>query len=100
MSPAAPLSLQTDLFVGTDLTVVSLSLQVDTDLTFSALSEDSFDGQITKDLILEDTLHFLLTTHTHLSSETQTEGRQVRLHYNKLTQADEFPLRDLVPLVD
>ncbi|XP_040007505.1 cadherin-like and PC-esterase domain-containing protein 1 isoform X2 [Xiphias gladius] len=61
------------LFSGSITPVV---VQVDTDLTFSALSEDSFDGQITKDLILEDTLHFLLTTHTHLSSETQTEGRQ------------------------
>lgn len=50
--------------------------QVDTDLTFSALRKDTFDGQVTKDLILEDTLHFLLTTHPHLSSET--EGRQVR----------------------
>ncbi|KAM7367453.1 hypothetical protein PAMP_015353 [Pampus punctatissimus] len=45
-------------------------VQVDTDLTFSALSDDMFDRQITKDLILEDSLHFLLSTEMHLSSET------------------------------
>lgn len=54
-----------------------LIIQVDSDWTFSALSDESFDGQITKDLILEDTLHFLLTSHDHLSSilqaKTQTQ---------------------------
>ncbi|XP_018545055.1 cadherin-like and PC-esterase domain-containing protein 1 isoform X2 [Lates calcarifer] len=61
------------LFSGSITPVI---IQVDADLTLSALSDDTFDGQITKDLILEDTLHFLLTTHTHLSSETQMERRQ------------------------
>ena len=51
-------------------------LQVETDLTLSALSDETFDRQITKDLILEDTLRFLLSSHTHLSSHT--DGRQVR----------------------
>ncbi|KAK9526032.1 hypothetical protein VZT92_016691 [Zoarces viviparus] len=54
------------LFSGSITPVI---VQVETDLTFSSLSRDTFDGQITKDLILEDTLHFL-------SSETQTEVRQ------------------------
>ncbi|XP_040886483.1 cadherin-like and PC-esterase domain-containing protein 1 isoform X2 [Toxotes jaculatrix] len=49
------------LFSGSVTPVV---VQVDTDLTFSALSDDTFDRQITRDLILEGTLHFLLTTHT------------------------------------
>ncbi|XP_030006780.1 cadherin-like and PC-esterase domain-containing protein 1 [Sphaeramia orbicularis] len=53
-------------------------VQVDSDWTFSALSDESFDGQITKDLILEDTLHFLLMSHDHPSSITQakTETQQ------------------------
>ncbi|XP_071358849.1 cadherin-like and PC-esterase domain-containing protein 1 isoform X2 [Trachinotus anak] len=53
--------------------ITPVVVQVDTDVTFSTLSKDTFDEQITKDLILEDTLHFLLT-HTHLS--TETEGGQ------------------------
>ncbi|XP_070784756.1 cadherin-like and PC-esterase domain-containing protein 1 [Enoplosus armatus] len=63
------------LFSGSITPVV---VQVDADLTFSSLSDDTFGGQITKDLILEDTLRFLLPTHTHLSSETHTptKGRQ------------------------
>ncbi|XP_029351193.1 cadherin-like and PC-esterase domain-containing protein 1 [Echeneis naucrates] len=56
--------------------ITPVVVQVDTDLTFSALRKDTFDGQITKDLILEDTLHFLLRTHTHMSSETDTEWEQ------------------------
>ncbi|XP_076577866.1 cadherin-like and PC-esterase domain-containing protein 1 [Chaetodon auriga] len=64
------------LFSGSITPVV---VQVDTDLTFSPLKEDTFEGQITKDLILEDTLHFLLPTHTHLSSETPLSSEaQVR----------------------
>ncbi|XP_073336316.1 cadherin-like and PC-esterase domain-containing protein 1 [Pagrus major] len=59
------------LFSGSVTPVV---VQVETDLKFSALTDDTFDRQITKDLILEDTLHFLLSSHTHLSS--QTDGRQ------------------------
>uniref|UniRef100_UPI0037E7DC25 cadherin-like and PC-esterase domain-containing protein 1 n=1 Tax=Semicossyphus pulcher TaxID=241346 RepID=UPI0037E7DC25 len=53
--------------------ITPVIVQVDVDLKFSALSEDTFDGQIARDLILEDTLHFLLQTHTHLSSETQRQ---------------------------
>ncbi|TDG96441.1 hypothetical protein EPR50_G00228330, partial [Perca flavescens] len=53
--------------------ITPLVVQVETELTFSSLSGDTFDRQITKDGILEDTLHFLF-----LSSETQTERRQVR----------------------
>uniref|UniRef100_A0A669F477 Cadherin like and PC-esterase domain containing 1 n=1 Tax=Oreochromis niloticus TaxID=8128 RepID=A0A669F477_ORENI len=55
-------------------------VKVDTQLNVSGLSNDAFDQQITKDLILEDTLHFLLpplshlSSHTHLSSER--EGSQ------------------------
>ncbi|XP_060885482.1 cadherin-like and PC-esterase domain-containing protein 1 [Labrus mixtus] len=56
--------------------VTPVVVQVDVDLNVSSLSDDTFDRQITTDLILEDTLHFLLSSHTHLSSETQTEGRQ------------------------
>ncbi|XP_035502590.1 cadherin-like and PC-esterase domain-containing protein 1 isoform X2 [Scophthalmus maximus] len=55
--------------------VTPVIVQVDTDVTFSDRRDDTFDGQITKDLILEDTLNFLLTTHTHLSSGRQTEGQ-------------------------
>ncbi|KAM8740231.1 cadherin-like and PC-esterase domain-containing protein 1 isoform 1-T1 [Acanthopagrus schlegelii] len=59
------------LFSGSVTPVV---VQVETDLTLSALSDETFDRQITKDLILEDTLRFLLSSHTHLSSHT--DGRQ------------------------
>ncbi|XP_029681365.1 cadherin-like and PC-esterase domain-containing protein 1 isoform X2 [Takifugu rubripes] len=44
-------------------------VQVNTDLIFSGLTEDKFDRQITRDLILEDTLHFLLHSQTHLSQQ-------------------------------
>ncbi|CAI5636709.1 unnamed protein product [Oreochromis niloticus] len=60
--------------------VTPVVVQVDTQLNVSGLSNDAFDQQITKDLILEDTLHFLLpplshlSSHTHLSSER--EGSQ------------------------
>uniref|UniRef100_A0AAQ4Q135 Cadherin like and PC-esterase domain containing 1 n=1 Tax=Gasterosteus aculeatus aculeatus TaxID=481459 RepID=A0AAQ4Q135_GASAC len=53
------------LFKGSITPVV---VQVETDLTFSSLSRDSFEGQITKDLILEETLRFL-----HLSAETHSQ---------------------------
>nr|XP_046234976.1 cadherin-like and PC-esterase domain-containing protein 1 isoform X2 [Scatophagus argus] len=59
------------LFSGSITPVV---VQVETDLTFSALNQDTFDGQITKDLILEDTLHFLLPARAHLPSETEYGG--------------------------
>ncbi|KAM9846088.1 cadherin-like and PC-esterase domain-containing protein 1 [Aulostomus maculatus] len=45
-------------------------VQVDTGLEFPAMSDSPFEVQITRDLILEDTLHFLLR------SETQTDGEQ------------------------
>ncbi|XP_037552036.1 cadherin-like and PC-esterase domain-containing protein 1 [Nematolebias whitei] len=48
----------------------TIAEQVDTELTFNALRDDKFTRQITKDHILEDTLHFLLRPTTHLSSET------------------------------
>lgn len=52
------------------LTVMPVRLvQVDTDLTLSSLRDATFDRQITKDLILEDTLRFLLPTATHLPTE-------------------------------
>ncbi|CAK6983151.1 cadherin-like and PC-esterase domain-containing protein 1 isoform X1 [Scomber scombrus] len=47
--------------------ITPVIIQVDADLTFSALSGETFDQQITKDLILEDSLHFLLASQTHLS---------------------------------
>ncbi|XP_068611618.1 cadherin-like and PC-esterase domain-containing protein 1 [Brachionichthys hirsutus] len=47
-------------------TLTPVVIQVDTDLTFSSLSPDAFDRQITRDLVLEDTLRFLLPTNTHL----------------------------------
>ncbi|XP_026182295.1 cadherin-like and PC-esterase domain-containing protein 1 isoform X2 [Mastacembelus armatus] len=49
-------------------------VQVHTDFIFSAPTDDTFDEQITRDLIMGETLHVMLTSHTHLSSET--EGRQ------------------------
>lgn len=72
-------------------------LQVDTDVTFLSLSDDTFDGQITKDLILEDTLHFLLLSHTHLSSETHTHlSSETHTHLSSETHThlseDEFLL--------
>ncbi|XP_069376137.1 cadherin-like and PC-esterase domain-containing protein 1 isoform X2 [Paralichthys olivaceus] len=54
--------------------ITPVVIQVDTDLTFTALRDDTFDRQVTKDMILEDTLHFL--SHTHLSAETETDRRQ------------------------
>nr|XP_020469112.1 cadherin-like and PC-esterase domain-containing protein 1 isoform X2 [Monopterus albus] len=59
------------LFSGSITPVV---IQVDTDVTFSSLSEDTFDREITRDLVLEDVLRFMLTSHAHLS--TRTGGRQ------------------------
>ncbi|KAK2859261.1 hypothetical protein Q5P01_003881 [Channa striata] len=56
------------LFSGSTTPVI---IQVDTGFTFSALRNNMFDGQITKDLILEDMLHFTLMPQTHLSSETE-----------------------------
>nr|XP_057923412.1 cadherin-like and PC-esterase domain-containing protein 1 isoform X2 [Doryrhamphus excisus] len=50
--------------------ITPLVTQVDAGLTLSALSDRDFDRQVTRDLILEDTLRFLL------SSETQPDDEQ------------------------
>ncbi|XP_036066152.1 cadherin-like and PC-esterase domain-containing protein 1 isoform X1 [Oryzias melastigma] len=55
----------TILFSGSISPVI---VQVDAGLTFSPLSNSSFDRQITRDQILEDVLRFLLAPPTHLSS--------------------------------
>ncbi|XP_022611548.1 cadherin-like and PC-esterase domain-containing protein 1 [Seriola dumerili] len=75
--------------------ITPVTVQVDTDVTFVSLSKDTFDRQITKDLILEDTLHFLLATHPHLSSEPETEGGQYggcRGTNSRCLSEDEFLL--------
>ncbi|XP_072234102.1 cadherin-like and PC-esterase domain-containing protein 1 [Leuresthes tenuis] len=59
------------LFSGT---ITPIIVQVNTELTFSVLSDDAFSRQITKDLILEDALSFLLPPLTHLSSDAQDGG--------------------------
>lgn len=51
-------------------------IQVDTDWTFSALNEQTFDQEITRDLMLEDMLNFLLKLQTPLSSVTKTMCRE------------------------
>lgn len=60
--------------------ITPVVVQVNTKLTLSALSDDAFDRQITKDRIMEDTLHLLLPLRTHLSSYThlslEWEGTQ------------------------
>jgi len=58
---------------------------VDTELTFSVLSDDTFNRQITKDLILEDALNFLLLPLTHLSSDTQVSPSHFKgsIHHNE-----------------
>ncbi|KAK5849502.1 hypothetical protein PBY51_009140 [Eleginops maclovinus] len=71
------------LFSGSITPVV---VQVDTDLTFSALTNEAFEGPISRDRILEDTLHFL-----HLSSaETQYGG--CRGTHGVCLSEDEFLL--------
>lgn len=63
--------------------ITPVIVKVDTELTFSSLSDDTFERQITKDQILEDTLRFLLTSRTHLSPDThllpQAERQQTGL---------------------
>lgn len=60
--------------------------QVDTSVVLSAVSDAAFQAQITRDHILEDTLHFLLPppdTHldtyldTHLDTHQDTQTYQV-----------------------
>lgn len=43
-------------------------VQVGMDVDVSALSDEDFEGQITKDLILEDALHFLSSSQPHLDA--------------------------------
>ncbi|XP_024913192.1 cadherin-like and PC-esterase domain-containing protein 1 isoform X2 [Cynoglossus semilaevis] len=50
-------------------------IQVDTDLTFDSLKDETFEAEINRDLILEDTLNFLPRSEPHLSSETETETK-------------------------
>ncbi|KAM4614944.1 cadherin-like and PC-esterase domain-containing protein 1 [Polymixia lowei] len=61
-------------FTGSLLPVV---VKIDADLRFTGLRDLAFDGQITKELILEDTLHFLLPLQSGLAgvkmaSQTET----------------------------
>ncbi|XP_041833792.1 cadherin-like and PC-esterase domain-containing protein 1 isoform X2 [Melanotaenia boesemani] len=58
------------LFSGSSAPAV---VQVDTEFTFSALRDEAFERQITKDRIMEDTLQFLLSPWAHLSSGAQRE---------------------------
>lgn len=53
-------------------------VKVDTELTFSSLSDAAFERQITRDRILEDTLHFVLTSHTRLSPDTHLSPEDER----------------------
>ncbi|KAK1875327.1 Cadherin-like and PC-esterase domain containing protein 1 [Dissostichus eleginoides] len=64
--------------------ITPVVVQVDTDLTFSALSEEAFEGPISRDRILEDTLHFL-----HLSSAETQFQRQM-----KTPSAFQLPLSE------
>ncbi|XP_061815663.1 cadherin-like and PC-esterase domain-containing protein 1 isoform X2 [Nerophis lumbriciformis] len=66
-----------------------LITQVDAGLTLSALSDRHFDRQVTRDVILEDTLHFLLSSETQSDDEQRgvfTETSGVRM------SADDFLL--------
>ncbi|KAI3366324.1 hypothetical protein L3Q82_000432 [Scortum barcoo] len=89
------------LFSGSITPVV---VQVETDLTFSSLRCNTFDGQITRDLILEDTLHFLLpprtrlSSVTHLSSETHTPtgGRQLYPSTSSSSSSGPLSVSDLL----
>ncbi|XP_055010093.1 cadherin-like and PC-esterase domain-containing protein 1 [Boleophthalmus pectinirostris] len=51
-------------------------IQVDTDWTFPALNDKTFDQKITRDLMLEDMLHFLLKSQTILSSVTNAVSKE------------------------
>lgn len=44
-------------------------------MTFDSLKDETFEAEINRDLILEDTLNFLLRSEPHLSSETETETK-------------------------
>lgn len=64
-------------------------IQVDTDWTFSALNDETFDGEITKDQMLEDMLHFLLKSQTPLASVTKTGDGCARALGVSLSEDDE-----------
>ncbi|CAN9508353.1 unnamed protein product [Ophioblennius macclurei] len=61
--------------------ITPVVVKVDAGLTFSTLSDEKFERQITKDRILEDTLRFLLTAHTHLASDTHQSSEANRQQY-------------------
>ncbi|XP_047245776.1 cadherin-like and PC-esterase domain-containing protein 1 isoform X3 [Girardinichthys multiradiatus] len=60
--------------------ITPVVVQVDTEVTFTAL-KDTFSRQIIKDLILEDSLLFLLPLPTHLPSETHLSLETLRWQY-------------------
>ncbi|MEQ2210510.1 hypothetical protein XENOCAPTIV_014657, partial [Xenoophorus captivus] len=60
--------------------ITPVVVQVDTEVTFTALS-DTFSRQIIKDLILEDSLLFLLPLPTHLPPETHLSLETLRWQY-------------------
>ncbi|MEQ2233686.1 hypothetical protein ILYODFUR_024275, partial [Ilyodon furcidens] len=60
--------------------ITPVVVQVDTEVTFTALS-DTFSRQIIKDLILEDSLLFLLPLATHLPPETHLSLETLRWQY-------------------
>ncbi|XP_074553825.1 cadherin-like and PC-esterase domain-containing protein 1 [Halichoeres trimaculatus] len=72
--------------------ITPVVVQIDVDLQFFALSDDTFEGQITKDLILEDTLHFLLSPHTHLYSETPRQYGGCRGTHGSCLSEEDFAL--------
>ncbi|XP_036005272.1 cadherin-like and PC-esterase domain-containing protein 1 isoform X2 [Fundulus heteroclitus] len=61
--------------------ITPVIVQVDTELSLRALSDDSFSRQITKDRILEDTLRFLLPLPTHLGPEAHLSLESLRQQY-------------------
>lgn len=61
-------------FTGSLLPIV---VKIDTDLSFSGLSDPAFEGQIARELILEDTLRFLLPVQRrqdHTAQDGSCEG--------------------------
>ncbi|XP_076020587.1 cadherin-like and PC-esterase domain-containing protein 1 [Genypterus blacodes] len=57
-----------------DGSLLPVIVKVDTDLTFMELKDMAFDAQITREVILEDTLNFLLPSHSGLDSQTHKYG--------------------------
>ncbi|XP_070411485.1 cadherin-like and PC-esterase domain-containing protein 1 isoform X2 [Nothobranchius furzeri] len=73
--------------------ITPVVVQVDTKLTFKGL-RDTFQRQITRDLILEDTLTILLRPPTHLSPETHLSLKKLMEQYGgcRGTNAVDFLL--------